>query len=84
MKDAKQKDSRIASINLLSNGYVCVQDKNDKHIEGLSGAWTEEKEQHLRAITPDGVEFGSWGILPHAKECMKRSELYKKNNERSK
>lgn len=72
MKTEKQKDSRIHGINLLSNGYVFVMDKKNMAIDDLCGAWSKEFEENLRAITPKDVKFGSWGILPHAIDNMKR------------
>ncbi len=72
MSKEKQKDSRIHEINLLSNGYVVVTDKQGKFMNDLSGAWSEKFEENLRAITPIGVKFESWGILPYAIDNIKK------------
>lgn len=72
MTTEKQKDFRIAKINLLSNGFVCVQDKDDNLIDDLSDGWSEEYESNLREIAPKGIKFGSWSVLDYAKEVMEK------------
>jgi len=71
MKKEERKDSRIHGINLLSNGYVVVTDKQGKLMNDLSGAWSEKLEENLRAIAPPNVKFESWGVLEYAKYNMK-------------
>jgi len=60
MNEEKQKDSRINSIWLLSNGYVVVFDKQDKNIRKWCEAYSISFHNKLKDIAPKTTNWNGF------------------------